>query len=75
MAFFPPVLLIRRNLIVLKLAQAGATDPESAVTLAEAGVTNPNGFRRLNDVLVARGVISRTTDGRYYRRVECAPAG
>ena len=75
MAFFPPVLLIRRNLIVLTLAQAGATDPESAVTLAEAGVTNPNGFRRLNDVLVARGVISRTTDGRYYRRVECAPAG
>ena len=70
MAFFPPVLLIRRNLIILKLAAAGATSPETAVTLAEAGVINSNTFRRLTDLLVGRGVIQRTTDGRYYRKNE-----
>ncbi len=67
MAFFPPVLLIRRNLILLKLAEAKAETPETAVTLAEAGVINPNGFKRFSNFLVRRGVIRRTDDGRYYK--------
>lgn len=67
MAFFPPVLLIRRNYIILKLAAAGATSPETAVTLSEAGVIHSNAIRRLNDFLVRRGVIKKTEDGRYYR--------
>ena len=67
MAFFPPVLLIRRNHIILKLAAAGATSPETAVTLVEAGVINTNTFKRLTDYLVKRGVIQRTADGRYYQ--------
>lgn len=67
MAFFPPVLLIRRNLILLKLAAAGATNPETAVTLNEANGLSTNGFRRFTDFLVRRGVIHRTADGRYYK--------
>jgi len=67
MAIFPPVLLIRRNHIILKLAAAGATSPETAVTLAEAGVMNSNAFKRLTNYLVGRGVIQRTADGRYYK--------
>ena len=66
MAFFPPVLLIRRNHIMLKLAAAGANSPETAVTLAEAGVMNSKGFKRFTDFLVGRGIIHRTEDGKYY---------
>ena len=39
-ASFPPVLLMRRNIIRKRLAEAGATTPEKALTLAEAGVIN-----------------------------------
>ncbi len=66
MAFFPPIPLIRRNLIVKRLSACGAASEASAKTLAEAGVVNPNGFRRITDRLVKTGVIRRTPDGRYY---------
>ena len=57
---------MRRNLILRKLIIAGADSPETAVTLAEAGVINPDAFTRLNDWLVRKGWIRRTADGRYY---------
>lgn len=63
--FFPPVLLIRRNHILERLTRCGATCPERAVTLAQAGVVNPRGFRRFTQRLVAQGVL-RETDGKYY---------
>ena len=56
-ASFPPVLLVRRNIIRKRLAEAGATTPEKALTLAEAGVINPYGFQDF---------IRRTADNRYY---------
>ena len=37
MAFFPPLPLIRKNVIIKKLRACGATSEESAKTLAEAG--------------------------------------
>jgi len=66
MAFFSPVPLIRKNVIVKKLAACGADSEKTAKTLAEAGVINPNGFRRITDRLVRMGIIHRTPDGRYY---------
>lgn len=66
MPFIPPVLLIRRNLITKCLKKSGAISPESAKTLAEAGVFNPDGFKRITDTLIANGVIKRTADGKYY---------
>ena len=66
MAFFAPVPLIRRNHIVQQLKACEATSPETAKTLFEAGVINPNGFKRITDRLVKTGVIKKTKEDRYY---------
>ena len=66
MAFFPPIPLIRRNLIIRRLKECGADSPARAKTLAEAGVLNPNGFSRITERLVKQGTIRRTADGKYY---------
>lgn len=66
MAFFPPVPLIRRNAVVKKLRESGAISAETAKTLAEAGVINPDGFKRITDSMVKTGVIHKTADGKYY---------
>ena len=66
MAFFPPIPLIRKKAVLEKLKACGATSEETAKTLAEAGVINPDGFRRITQRLVETGCIHRTPDGRYY---------
>ena len=66
MAFFPPIPLIRRNVIVKKLRACGAVSEETAKSLAEAGVINPDGFKRITDRLVATGVIHKTSNEKYY---------
>lgn len=66
MAFFPPIPLIRRNHIIKQLRACGATSPETARTLSEAGVINPNRFKRITERLVRTGEIQRTGDNRYY---------
>lgn len=66
MAFIPPIPLIRRNVIIKKLKQCGATSAESAKTLAEVGVINPNGFKRVTEKLVETKIIHKTSDGKYY---------
>ena len=66
MAFFPPIPLIRKNHIVKQLHGCGAVSEETAKTLAEAGVINPNGFKRITNRLVRMGSIHSTSDERYY---------
>ena len=66
--FFPPIPLIRREHIMMRLMLAGADSPETAMTLADAGVINPRGFRRITQALVGRGCLGRTDDDRYYIR-------
>lgn len=66
MAFFPPIPLIRKNVILKKLRDCGATSEKTARTLAEAGVINPNGFKRITELLVQQDAIHWTSDGRYY---------
>ena len=68
MAFIPPIPLIRRRLILRRLLEAGATSPETAKTLAEAGVLNPWGFPGVTRVMLRRGLIGQTPDGRFYLR-------
>lgn len=63
---FPPIPLIRRNLIVNKLRKCGAVSAETAKTFAEAGVINPNGFNRITEVMLKKGIIKKTDDGKYY---------
>ena len=57
---------VRRNHIIKQLKVCGADSPETAKTLSEAGVINPNGFKRITDRLVNLGEIKRTGDNRYY---------
>ena len=64
--FFPPIPLIRRNAILQKLRDCGAVSPETAKTLSEAGVVNPNGFKRITDRLVKTGVIKLVGKDKYY---------
>ena len=66
MAFFPPIPLIRKKVIVKRLMACGATSEATAKSLAEAGVINPHGFKRITERLVQSGVIHRTHDERYY---------
>ena len=49
-----------------KLKDCGATSAETAKTLAEAGVINPNELKRITDRLVETNVIHKTVDGKYY---------
>lgn len=66
MAFFPPIPLIRRNVIIKRLKESGACSPETAKTFTEAGVINPNAFSRITEKLVEQGAIHRTSSGKYY---------
>lgn len=62
----PPVLLLRRKIIIKRLTECNAFSPETAVTLKDAGVFNPNAFKRLNTILVNRGILGKTSDDRYF---------
>lgn len=66
MAFFPPIPLIRKKLIIKKLTECNAFSEETAITFAEAGIINPNGFNKVNEKLVKQKVLIRTKDGKYY---------
>lgn len=57
---------LRRKLIADALARCGARTPETAKTLAEAGVENPNLYEEYTEKLVWYEVIRKTPDGKYY---------
>lgn len=57
---------LRRKLIVDALDRCGARTPETAKTLAEAGVENPDLFEEYTEKLVWLEVIRGTADGKYY---------
>ncbi len=65
MAYFPPIPVIRRNHIIARLRQSNAVSKETAVTLSEAGVINPNAFRKITELLCKRGILIQTGN-RYY---------
>ena len=66
MAFISPIPLIRKNLILKRLKECGAVSEDTAKTLAEANVFNPNGFKPVTNRMVEQGVLGKTSDGKYY---------
>ena len=57
---------MRKKLILRALEKSGAESPETAKTLAEAGVPNPDMFEEYTEKLVFLEIIQKTEDGRYY---------
>ncbi len=66
MAFFPPIPLIRKKLIIKKLTECNAFSEETAKSFSEAGIINPNGFKKINEKLIEQKVLVRTKEGKYY---------
>ncbi len=66
MAFIPPIKIIRMRRVVKKLRESGAVSAETAKTLVEAGIKNPNRFSRFTDRMVRKGIIKKTHEGKYY---------
>ena len=64
--FLSPALLMRKKIILKKLKQNGAISEETAKTLEEVGVFNPNAFSKLNDKLVQDKILVRTKNDKYY---------
>lgn len=66
MAFFPPIPLIRKKLIIKKLTECNAFSEETAKSFGEAGIINPTGFNKINEILIKQKVLTKTKDGKYY---------
>ena len=66
MAFFPPIPLIRKRIIIKKLTEFNAFSEETAKTFSEIGIINPNGFNKINEKLIKQKILSKTKDGKYY---------
>lgn len=66
MSFFPPIPLIRKKHILNCLRKCGAISKETAKTLSEAGVINPNAFKVITDKIVKNHELGRTEDNKYY---------
>ena len=64
--FAIPVLLLRQKLILRKLRSCGAVSEESAKTLKEAGVFNPDAFPRVLEDMVEKKKLVRTKSQKYY---------
>lgn len=64
--FFPPILLIRKKMIIKKLREHGAISENTAVTLKEAGVINPHAFSKLTEKLERDNILIKTKDQTYY---------
>lgn len=64
--FALPVFMLRQKRILKKLRECGAVSEESAKTLEEAGVFNPNAFPKVLEDLVNRNVLIKTASQKYY---------
>ena len=66
MVFIPPIPLIRKNFIIKKLTECNAFSEETAKTFTEAGIINPNGFKKINEIMIKQKILVKTKDGKYY---------
>lgn len=60
------VFALRKKMILEALAGSGARTEETAKTLQDAGVKNPDIFEEYTEKLVAMGLLKKTKDGRFY---------
>ncbi len=68
MAFFPPIPLIRRNHIIKKMRECNSASESTAKTFKEAGIINPNAFAGVTAMMLNKGILVKTKDGKYYLR-------
>ncbi|MCH5206836.1 MAG: hypothetical protein J1F09_07755 [Oscillospiraceae bacterium] len=61
-----PAFKLRQKLILEKLKECGAVSEESAKTLEEAGVINPNAFPKITEDLVNKKKLVKTESQKYY---------
>ena len=66
MTFFFFIPLIRKNNIIKKLTDSNAFSEKTAKTFTEAGIINPTGFNKINEILIKQKVLTKTKDGKYY---------
>lgn len=64
--FTSSAMSLRRHLITGALKKSGAVSPETAKSLREAGVENPDHFPEYTEWLAELEIIHRTGDGRYW---------
>ncbi|MCM1037757.1 MAG: hypothetical protein NC434_00420 [Ruminococcus sp.] len=64
--FGSPIFILRQKTILKKLKECGAISEESAKTLKEAGVFNPDAFPKITDDLVTKKKLVRTKSQKYY---------
>ncbi len=57
---------LRKKIITDALKRSGATSAETAKTLAESGVENPDLFPEYTEQLDGYGFVHRTADGKYW---------
>ena len=60
------VFALRKKMIMEALVSSGAKTEETAKTLQDAGVKNPDLFEEYTEKLVAMGLLKKTNDGRFY---------
>ncbi|HIZ55187.1 MAG TPA: hypothetical protein H9671_03165 [Firmicutes bacterium] len=61
-----PALMLSQKMILEKFRDCGAISKESAKTLKEAGVFNPNAFPKAREDLVNRKKLMRTESQKYH---------
>ena len=61
-----PVFMLRKKMILKKFRDCGAISEETAKTLEEVGVFNPNVFPKVTEDLVKQNKLVRIKDNRYY---------
>ena len=66
MAFFPPIPLIRKRVIIKRLTKCNAFSSSQAKTFEEAGIINPNGFKSITERLIDKKILVKTKDNKYY---------
>ncbi len=66
MTFIHPILKMRMKKIVYLLDKANAFSEESSKKINELGLMNPEFLPSAVRILVAKGTISKTCDGKYY---------
>ena len=57
---------MRKKLILGALEKSGANSPETAKTLEDAGVPNPDMFEEYTEKLVFLEIIRKTEDGKFF---------
>ena len=54
------------QIIIKKLTKNNAISEENAKTFAEAGIINPNGFKKVTEKMIEQQILIKTKEGKYY---------